>query len=718
MNKKQMLAIGASGISVLIVLVLAAAMLHMNIGKPDNTAAINPNQTPTVSGKSFTAQEIPITSSSLMMNTIQAYSPNQVYAFGNDNVNGTPLEYQWNGVKWTSQPQINNAQAVYVSELNQNDIWELAVLTTTRFQPYELFHWNGYNWTQKQLNEPDAVDNGPFAALSDTNMLFIFTVTGKGIQLHHYNGSQITTVSIPVPISNLTDMAAISPTNVWISGRSADKNFNPAGALLLNWNGSKVTAYSNPLQNDPTASLAGISGDSAGDVWTVGDNSAGAIIEHWNGDAWSSVMPSFNIANTLLNSVKAFSPNDVWVGGNQNGQPFAAVYNGATWTQQTITSDATTGFINSISGTTANDVWLTGEQVTGPNIQQGIIKHWNGSAFTTNFLSGSAQTGGESLQSIAAISPTDVWTADQNGTFLAHMDNGSITKVPIQMPFSNVTALLGYSDTDIWLFGRTLSLQNYIISRWNGAQFSIVPLPAAFTSDTFLGVTSAGTDSFYLMFENNTNNTTELLKYTGSSWVTESPSFLQDKCNFLPPASDKKGSVYIVEQCNDENKNYITGTIWYSSNGSAWNKIQGFDTIVKSIFENAPKSGIINPNIAAILPFSVSDIDLILQGFSHIYVIHRNGAMWTMLPTVLNQTNPIWGPTPVNAVSSQDIWIFTAASEVSTIAHWDGVKWTDYSSTNQSDKIYALADIQGTPWLAGISGADNNPVLETLQTGA
>ncbi len=733
MNKKQWLAAFASSVAAIVVIALFAVMLHMYAGNPSQsnttktatatatmlpTPTINPSQTPIISNQSFSAQEIPITSSSEGIGTILSYAANQVYAFGYDDLNGTPLFYQWNGAKWNSQPAANNMQALYISEINPNDIWELTSGTSNEPRMYELLHWNGAKWIQIYFGDNGGGSFGPFTAFSDTNLLFLFDEKGAGAMLQRYTGSGTIPITIPVSVFNLTNMAAISPTNVWISGRSADKNFNPSGALILNWNGSKVTAYSNPLQNDTTANLNDISGDSAGDVWAVGSNSAGAIIEHWNGAVWSSITPSFNSANIQLNSVKAFSPNDVWVGGTQNGQPFAAVYNGATWTQQSIATANTNGFIDSISGTAANDVWFSGGQITGIDAQQGWIAHWNGSAFTSYLFMGSTKTGGEPLQAIATISSTDVWAIDTNGTFLVHDVNGAVTTIPVQIPNAQINALLGYSDTDLWIFGENFTQQKLFILHWNGSQFSAAQLPAAFTSDTFLGVTSAGTDSFYLMLENNTNNSTELLKYTGSNWITESPAFLQDKCSFLPPVTDKSGSVYIAEQCNDSTGDYQSGTIWYSSDGSAWNKIQGFDTIIKSFPENAPKGGLRYPSLTNILPFGSSDIALVFQGYTHTFVIHWNGTAWTLLPQPEEQTNPFVNPIIAAAASSQDMWIYITNYNTPIIAHWDGVKWTGYSPANQYDIFYGIADAQGTPWLAGISGADNNPVLETLQTGA
>ncbi len=738
MNRKQWLAALASSVAAIMVITLFAVMLHVYTGKPSNTSratatatatmaatataapTVNPSQTPIISGQSFAAQEIPIASSSESMGTIQSYSPSQVYAFGYDGLNGTPLMYQWNGAKWTNEPAVSNMQAIYVSEINPNDIWELTTLTFNEPRPYDLIHWNGSKWTQMNFGDNGAGSYGPFTAFSDTNILFLFNMKGTGGELQRFNGSGVTPVSIPASVFNLTDMAAISSTNVWISGTSADKNFNPAGALILNWNGTKVTAYSNPLQNDTTANLAGISGDSANDVWAVGNNTAGAVIERWNGAVWGSITPSFNTADVQLNSVKAFSANDIWVGGSQGGQPFAAIYNGAVWTQEPIAVAGTSGAIDSISGTGANDVWFSGSQKTGIGTQQGWLDHWNGSAFTSYLFMGSTQAGGESLQAITAISPTDVWAIDPNGTFLAHNANGVITTIPIQLSITQTNALVGYSDTDLWIFGEN-NQQKLLIFHWNGSQFSAVQIPAAITPDTFLGVAAIGTDSFYLMYEHSANNVINvitLLKYTGSAWVTESPAFLQDQCSFLPPATDKNGAVYISEQCNTSGGNYTTGTIWYSGDGNTWNKIQGFDAIIKNLPESDPKGGVRYPSLANIMPFGASDIDLVLQGYAHVYVIHWNGTIWSLLPQPESQSSSFVNPVVAAASSAQDIWLYITNYNTPFIAHWDGAKWTDYSPANQYDQFYQLADSQGTPWLTGSSGADNNPVFETLKAGA
>jgi hypothetical protein len=87
------------------------------------------------------------------------------------------------------------------------------------------------------------------------------------------------------------NIAALSPSDAWIVGRSPRKN---GRALVFHWDGSSWSAVAGlPLPPGVSSELSGVVARTARDVWAVGSYlSAGAprsLVLHWNGARWSRV---------------------------------------------------------------------------------------------------------------------------------------------------------------------------------------------------------------------------------------------------------------------------------------------------------------------------------------------------------------------------------------------------------------------------------------------
>jgi len=80
-----------------------------------------------------------------------------------------------------------------------------------------------------------------------------------------------------------------------------------------------------------TAQFAGgsfldrVAGDSANDVWAVGQGNGEGLVEHWNGQAWS-IVPSPSLAGNpnnagtgKLDALTLLSPTNVLGGGEPTG---------------------------------------------------------------------------------------------------------------------------------------------------------------------------------------------------------------------------------------------------------------------------------------------------------------------------------------------------------------------------------------------------------------
>jgi hypothetical protein len=297
-----------------------------------------------------------------------------------------------------------------------------------------------------------------------------------------------------VPYAPLNAITAISATKAWTVGQDS-------GSPQINfWNGSKWSQSSLPSGPcsvfEADCVLTGISGDSAGDVITIGEGTiptssgwvAEALAYRWNGTAWSQLTVPGSVTYDEMEHIQAFSPTDAWaVGVGSSATTGAAVatalnWNGTTWTPVTTpVSTANDLTVNAISGTSASDIWVVGETVTpGYHNRQftSVIMHYNGSSWTQ--LTAPDNSG---LLDVDAVSPTDARAIAADGSVLNW--NGTAWTVTTQLAQGN-TAIAALSPTDVWVAG-VVSLTHY-----NGTSWTSTPIPAGVNALTGHAALSPG----------------------------------------------------------------------------------------------------------------------------------------------------------------------------------------------------------------------------------
>jgi len=159
---------------------------------------------------------------------------------------------------------------------------------------------------------------------------------------------------------------------------------------MYHWTGS----WSN---NTVAASMQGLSGTGANDVWLATEN---AYLKHYTGTSWgTTVMPTGGGA--VVFAVLAISPANVWSSSGPPGGEMLA-WNGSTWTG-TSTSGAT--FV-SLYGIAASSVWGAGGTKVG---------HWTGTVWDVVTPTGVTMP----LRSVHGTG-TDVWAVGSGPTIVHH----------------------------------------------------------------------------------------------------------------------------------------------------------------------------------------------------------------------------------------------------------------------------------------------------------
>jgi hypothetical protein len=255
----------------------------------------------------------------------------------------------WNGTAWSIVPSPNPGpdgdNLTGVTAISANDAWAAGYYSNGD-QELPLFeHWNGTAWSV--VNVPSVPNSINFvSAISAVSTNSVWAVgntiddnSGNTDELIlHWNGTQWS-VSATLPLgqqSTLQAVHAISANDVWAVGTGLGADGGTTRNLALHWNGTAWTQVTVPDVGNSTNpnNLYGITALSSSDVYAVGSATGGslgvpqALIEHWNGTAWSIATSPANPTGTdssNLSAAAAIAPGNVTAVGTvqstQQGNP-------------------------------------------------------------------------------------------------------------------------------------------------------------------------------------------------------------------------------------------------------------------------------------------------------------------------------------------------------------------------------------------------------------
>jgi hypothetical protein len=222
-------------------------------------------------------------------------------------------------------------------------------------QQAEAVHWNGSDWSKVTL--PTAKDFIVAASAPAAND--IWAVTHQGGYILHYNGSKWTVAhQLPNGPTELTDVVALSSTNVWVFGGSGEE----AGYGTWHFNGSKWTREGGNVLGASFASAV-----SASNIWAVGSSGDAPEnqILHYTGSTWQKVSSSAFSGLEGFNSITSLSASSVWLtawGGNSGFNSYLLHYNGHVFSKVKVPWSMNTGRVVSDG---AGGIWFSGLSSTG-----------------------------------------------------------------------------------------------------------------------------------------------------------------------------------------------------------------------------------------------------------------------------------------------------------------------------------------------------------------
>jgi len=327
-------------------------------------------------------------------------------------------------------PDPNSNKLHAVAAISGTDVWAVGQASTSTLAE----HWNGSSWTA--VPTPNAPGTGTQSALLSVAAVTSSDVWSVGFSANgntspayatlaeHWNGSAWSIVPTPTPSGpaislSLNALAAISSSDVWaVGGAVPDLSSYGGKAILEHWNGSAWSIVSAPAgtENWSSSSRFGAAAVASNNVWAVGDYDS----FHWDATSWSVV---FGAQSTVATS--ASGANNVWaVGSNRYYDSGCVCYygpytlafrwNGTSWVQTSSLSP--TGY-DTFQGTAAfssSDVWAVGTS-GAPGSALTLTEHWDGSSWSV-VPSANASTTQNVLDAVAAVGNNDVWAVGYYAT--------------------------------------------------------------------------------------------------------------------------------------------------------------------------------------------------------------------------------------------------------------------------------------------------------------
>ena len=218
--------------------------------------------------------------------------------------------------------------------------------------------------------------------------------------------------------SALHGVAMLSPTEGWAvggSGPGADADLTHT--LIARWDGSTWRAVPSPNPGTTTNQLDAVTARASDDVWAVGHTTskgpAQALVLHWDGKEWTQVPTPDLVGGIELLDVAVVSPSSVWAVGTSVpdqtvGTPWRQLavilhWDGSAW-KSLLPEQVVVTQMSGVTALSETNVWFAGYAKLPGGPENAHVEHWDGRQLHTE-ASGIATADelGTALEGICAV---------------------------------------------------------------------------------------------------------------------------------------------------------------------------------------------------------------------------------------------------------------------------------------------------------------------------
>jgi hypothetical protein len=324
--------------------------------------------------------------------------------------------------------------------------------------------------------------------------------------------------------------------------------------------------------------------------------------------------------------------------------------------------------LNAVAAINTSDIWavgLTAAVFSGGNLvtpELPFTEHWNGTKWTT--ISTPALTSGNFgfFDSVAAVSSNNVWAVGETGnispfsTLIEHWDGSkwSIVTSPTLTNSAILDAVTAISATDIWAVGNQAGIN--LIEHYNGTSWSIVTSPTG-THQGILGVSGSSSSDVWAVGMAGRYAGVQTLHWNGTAWSSVTAPSPTNQSDLLAVSARTTSDAWGVGLNNDGT------TLIEHWNGTAW-------SVVTSPSLGSGNGGQLNGVVALASNNAWAVGTESTSAGSSPLIEHWDGTKWSIFSSPSETGQSMSG---VTAVDANDIW---AAGGTGLIEKFNGTSWS------------------------------------------
>ncbi|MBI4672280.1 MAG: hypothetical protein HY741_11530 [Chloroflexi bacterium] len=299
-----------------------------------------------------------------------------------------------------------------VDGIAANDAWAVGYVQSATYKQSLIVYWDGSAW--QTIPSPSVPGCDTF--LSEISIVAANDMWAYGSDLMHWDGVQWDIVASP---SGAYGMTVLGTNDVWLINDSTAEH----------WDGVKWTAVTAPSV-DPWGSqvMAVNSGDGLWALQRVGGLlGLEMVLMHWTGTEWNTVSDttlSYPVNDGALGvyQMRIFAPDDIWATGTHWGTMWrngvVLHWDGSAWDESLLSSGKDSAGVYGLVGVASNDLWAFTTATSYGQVYN-FLQHWDGAQWGVESTPG-ADTA--TLHRIAPVAADDIWILGTlaNAPFLLH----------------------------------------------------------------------------------------------------------------------------------------------------------------------------------------------------------------------------------------------------------------------------------------------------------
>ena len=186
-----------------------------------------------------------------------------------------------------------------------------------------------------------------------------------------WNGTALTTATLPAGLSSfISDATATSSTDIWAASEY--------GRYLLHYDGVQWRV----VKRWQHGQITGLTAISPSDVWVFGttaDGSSDVGTWHFDGDSWQRVP---GLPDSVVRA-SATPAGDIWAIAASPASYSILHYDGTSWQPVLTGTDLDGVQPRDILALSASDVWVLGTKADSADGVRLVLLHWNGAAWAS-----------------------------------------------------------------------------------------------------------------------------------------------------------------------------------------------------------------------------------------------------------------------------------------------------------------------------------------------